>query len=85
MGTTQTSTAQVAIVGAGPSGLLLAHVLAQAGVAAVIVERQSADHVSARIRAGVLEDATVSFLSEVGARRANASRGAATRRLYPYL
>jgi len=62
----QTSTTQVAIVGAGPSGLLLGHVLAQAGIAAVIVERQSAEHVSARIRAGVLEDATVSFLTEVG-------------------
>lgn len=66
MSAMQTTSTQVAIVGAGPSGLLLGHVLAQAGIAAVIVERQSAHHVSARIRAGVLEDATVSFLTEVG-------------------
>lgn len=57
---------QVAIVGAGPSGLLLAHVLGRAGIDTVVVERQSAEHVASRIRAGVLEDATVSFLAEVG-------------------
>lgn len=57
---------QVAIVGAGPSGLLLGHVLGLAGVDTVVIERQSADHVAARIRAGVLEDATVSFLNEIG-------------------
>ena len=62
----QTRSTQVAVIGAGPSGLLLAHVLAQSGVSAVVIERQSAGHVAARIRAGVLEDATVSFLSEVG-------------------
>lgn len=57
---------QVAIVGAGPSGLLLGHVLGLAGIDTVVIERQSADHVAARIRAGVLEDATVSFLNEIG-------------------
>jgi len=56
----------VAIVGAGPSGLLLGHVLGLAGIDTVVIERQSADHVAARIRAGVLEDATVSFLNEIG-------------------
>jgi p-hydroxybenzoate 3-monooxygenase len=57
---------QVAIIGAGPSGLLLGHVLGRAGIDTVVIERQSADHVAARIRAGVLEDATVSFLKEIG-------------------
>lgn len=57
---------QVAIVGAGPSGLLLGHVLGLAGIDTVVIERQSADHVAARIRAGVLEDATVSFINEIG-------------------
>lgn len=56
----------MAIVGAGPSGLLLGHVLGLAGIDTVVIERQSADHVAARIRAGVLEDATVSFLNEIG-------------------
>lgn len=57
---------QVAIIGAGPSGLLLGHVLGRAGIDTVVIERQSAEHVAARIRAGVLEDATVSFLNDIG-------------------
>jgi p-hydroxybenzoate 3-monooxygenase len=57
---------QVAIVGAGPSGLLLGQLLAKAGVDAVIVERQTGEHVLGRIRAGVLEQVTVDLLGEVG-------------------
>jgi p-hydroxybenzoate 3-monooxygenase len=57
---------QVAIVGAGPSGLLLGALLAKAGVDAVIVEQRSADYVLGRIRAGVLEQVTVDLLDEVG-------------------
>src|SRR6188474_1289334 len=57
---------QVAIVGAGPSGLLLGQLLAKAGIDAVIVERQSGAHVLARIRAGVLEQVSVDLLDEVG-------------------
>lgn len=57
---------QVAIVGAGPSGLLLGQLLAKAGIANVIVERQSADHVLGRIRAGVLEQVTVDLMDECG-------------------
>ena len=57
---------QVAIVGAGPSGLLLGQLLAGAGVEAVILERQSAEHVLGRIRAGVLEQVTVDLLDEAG-------------------
>jgi len=57
---------QVAIVGAGPSGLLLGQLLARAGIEAVIVERQSAAHVLGRIRAGVLEQVCVDLLDELG-------------------
>ena len=57
---------QVAIVGAGPSGLLLGQLLARAGVDAVIVERQSPAYVLGRIRAGVLETGTVALLDEAG-------------------
>lgn len=58
---------QVAIIGAGPSGLLLGALLARAGIDAVILERQSADYVLGRIRAGVLEQTTVQLLHEAGA------------------
>jgi p-hydroxybenzoate 3-monooxygenase len=53
---------QVAIVGAGPSGLLLAHLLHAEGVRCVVVERQSSQHVLTRIRAGVLETTTTDLL-----------------------
>jgi p-hydroxybenzoate 3-monooxygenase len=57
---------QVAIVGAGPSGLLLGQLLHKAGVDNVIVERQSGDYVLGRIRAGVLEQTTIDLLDEAG-------------------
>ena len=57
---------QVAIVGAGPSGLLLGLLLHKAGIDNVIVERQSADYVLGRIRAGVLEQTTMALLDEAG-------------------
>jgi p-hydroxybenzoate 3-monooxygenase len=57
---------QVAIIGAGPSGLLLGHLLHSAGVETVILERQSRVYVEARIRAGVLEQGTVDLLDEIG-------------------
>ena len=57
---------QVAIVGAGPAGLLLGHLLRQANVDVVIVERQSADHVLSRIRAGVLENVTTGLMERLG-------------------
>ncbi|HET8697300.1 MAG TPA: 4-hydroxybenzoate 3-monooxygenase [Gammaproteobacteria bacterium] len=61
---------QVAIVGAGPAGLLLGQLLHKGGVDAVVLERQSADYVLGRIRAGVLEQVTVDLLDEaaMGAR-----------------
>ncbi|TIS53642.1 4-hydroxybenzoate 3-monooxygenase [Mesorhizobium sp.] len=64
---------QVAIVGSGPSGLLLGQLLATIGVETVILERSSREHVLGRVRAGVLEQGTVDLLSEAGAaRRLNA-------------
>ena len=57
---------QVAIIGGGPAGLLLGQLLYRAGIDAVILERQSADHVLSRIRAGVLEPGTVEMLDQAG-------------------
>ena len=57
---------QVAIVGSGPAGLMLGHLLRQAGIDVVIVERQSRAHVEGRIRAGVLEDTTTDILERLG-------------------
>ena len=58
---------KVAIIGAGPAGLLLGQLLHSYGIDNIILERQTADYVLGRIRAGVLEDGTVSLLDEVGA------------------
>lgn len=56
----------VAIVGAGPAGLLLGHLLRAAGIACVIVERQDRAYVESRIRAGVLERTTTDLLHRLG-------------------
>jgi p-hydroxybenzoate 3-monooxygenase len=58
---------QVAIVGAGPSGLLLGQLLHKHGIDNIIVEQRSGDYVLSRIRAGVLEQGTASLLDEIGA------------------
>ena len=57
---------QVAIIGAGPSGLLLGQLLTQAGIDNVVLERQTPEYVLGRIRAGVLEQGTVDLLREAG-------------------
>jgi len=57
---------QVAIIGAGPAGLLLARVLELAGIETAVLERRTPDYLRQRIRAGLLEQGTVDFLSEVG-------------------
>ena len=57
---------QVAIIGAGPAGLLLGQLLHAAGIDNVILERQSADYVLGRIRAGVLEQTTLDLLYRAG-------------------
>ncbi len=57
---------QVAIIGSGPAGLLLGHLLRADGIDCVIVERASADYVLGRIRAGVLERTTTDLLHRLG-------------------
>lgn len=57
---------QVAIIGAGPSGLLLGQLLHKAGIDTLILERQTPEYVLGRIRAGVLEQGTVDMLREAG-------------------
>jgi p-hydroxybenzoate 3-monooxygenase len=58
---------QVAIIGAGPSGLLLSRLLSLTGIDNVVLERQSCEHVAGRIRAGVLEQGTVDLLVQAKA------------------
>ncbi len=57
---------QVAIIGAGPSGLLLGQLLHLAGIDAIILEQRSGDYVLGRIRAGVLEQGAVGLLERAG-------------------
>ena len=57
---------QVAIVGAGPAGLLLGHLLQQAGVDNIVLERRSREYVEKRVRAGVIEHGIANFLEEAG-------------------
>ncbi|ORB88144.1 4-hydroxybenzoate 3-monooxygenase [Mycobacterium persicum] len=57
---------QVAIVGAGPAGMLLSHLLAAEGVDSVVIETRSRDYVLGRIRAGILEHGSVQLLQSVG-------------------
>ncbi|PXX95148.1 4-hydroxybenzoate 3-monooxygenase [Halomonas sp. LBP4] len=60
---------QVAIIGAGPSGLLLGQLLSRQGIDNVILERKSGEYVLSRIRAGVLEQGMVDLLREAGVDR----------------
>ncbi|CAN5123368.1 4-hydroxybenzoate 3-monooxygenase [soil metagenome] len=57
---------QIAIVGAGPAGLLLGALLSRSGIANIIIEQRSADYVLGRVRAGVLEATTVRLLEVCG-------------------
>src|SRR6478735_3839437 len=57
---------QVCIIGAGPAGLLLGHLLRAEGLECVVLERQTGDYVLGRIRAGVLEQITVSLMARLG-------------------
>jgi p-hydroxybenzoate 3-monooxygenase len=57
---------QVGIVGAGPAGLVLAHLLRARGVDSVVIEARNRDYVQQRVRAGVLEQGTVDLLVEMG-------------------
>lgn len=57
---------RIGIIGAGPAGLLLSHLLAAQGIESVVVENRSREYVEARIRAGVLEHGTVELLRSAG-------------------
>src|SRR6266704_1693797 len=57
---------QVGIVGAGPAGLLLAHMLRREGIDSIILETRSRDYVEHRVRAGVLEQGSVDLLIGAG-------------------
>src|SRR4051812_50214579 len=57
---------RVGIVGAGPAGLVLAHLLHRRGVESVVIEARDRDYVQQRVRAGVLEQGTVDLLVEAG-------------------
>ena len=60
------SRTQVGIVGAGPAGLLLSHLLASEGIDSIVIEDRAREYVEQRIRAGVLEQGTVDLLIEHG-------------------
>jgi len=60
------SRTQVGIVGAGPAGLMLGHLLDRAGIDSVILESRSREYVVERVRAGVLEQGTVDLMHEAG-------------------
>ena len=57
---------QVGIIGAGPAGLLLSHLLHRDGIESVVLENRSRKEIEATIRAGVLEQGTVDLLTETG-------------------
>ena len=57
---------QVAIIGGGPSGLLLSQLLHVRGISSVVLERKTKQYVLSRIRAGVLEQGLVSLMQEAG-------------------
>ena len=62
----QACSTQVCIIGAGPAGLLLGALLHKAGIDNMVLERQSAEYVASRIRAGILEQTTVDTLAQAG-------------------
>ncbi|HVY93273.1 MAG TPA: 4-hydroxybenzoate 3-monooxygenase [Bryobacteraceae bacterium] len=66
---------QVGIVGAGPAGLLLAHLLHLEGIESVVIENRTQQYVIDRVRAGVLEQGTVDLLHEAGVGRRLAQQG----------
>ncbi|HXT47668.1 MAG TPA: FAD-dependent monooxygenase, partial [Gemmatimonadaceae bacterium] len=63
---TKRARTQVGIIGAGPAGLMLSHLLARVGIESVVLERRSRDYVEKRVRAGVLEQGTVNLMRDTG-------------------
>jgi p-hydroxybenzoate 3-monooxygenase len=62
---TTTVRTRVAIVGAGPAGLLLSHLLAEAGIESIVVDQRTRDEIESTIRAGILEQGTVDLLTQI--------------------
>ncbi len=60
------SRTQVGIIGAGPAGLFLSHLLSLAGVESIVIENRTREHIEQRVRAGVLEQGTVDLMRETG-------------------
>jgi p-hydroxybenzoate 3-monooxygenase len=63
---TATVRTRVAIVGAGPAGLLLSHLLAEAGIESIVVDQRTREQIESTIRAGILEQGTVEILDTLG-------------------
>ena len=57
---------QVGIIGAGPAGLMLAHLLRLSGIESIVLENRTRDEVETTVRAGLLEQGTVDLLRETG-------------------
>ena len=57
---------QIVIIGGGPSGLLLSQLLSNVNIDCIVLEKHSKEHVLSRIRAGVLEEGTISLLKQAG-------------------
>lgn len=66
-GNTLKTRTQVGIIGAGPAGLLLSHILHLQGVESIVLEKNSREDVEAIIKAGVLEQGTVDLINQIGA------------------
>ncbi|WP_344094868.1 4-hydroxybenzoate 3-monooxygenase [Microbacterium deminutum] len=64
---TATVRTRVAIVGAGPAGLLLSHLLSKAGIESVVIDQRTREEIETTIRAGILEQGTVEILDATGA------------------
>ena len=64
---TDTVRTRVAIIGAGPAGLLLAHLLAKSGIESIVIDQRTREEIETTIRAGILEQGTVEILDESGA------------------
>jgi p-hydroxybenzoate 3-monooxygenase len=79
---TMSTRTQVAIVGAGPAGLMLGHLLDASGIDSVIVEVRSQEHVIERVRAGVLEQGSVDLLTDAGVGERLAREGMRHRGIY---
>ena len=73
---------RVVIVGAGPSGLLLSHLLAAEGIETIVVETRSREYVLSRIRAGILEHSSVELLTQAGLGARLAREGIQHRGIY---